>query len=64
MGTDLEAAPLTLARCSALAERLGVAYFDGWLLVTAFSIFTFAVGGPLNAVEGQPLYYFSKCTHL
>jgi rod shape determining protein RodA len=58
----MEAAPLTLtARGTRIGERLGVAYFDGWLLAAAlgliaFSIFTLAVATP-DAVQGQPLYF-------
>jgi rod shape determining protein RodA len=58
----MEAAPLTLtARRTRIGERLGVAYFDGWLLVAAlglvsFSILTLAVATP-DAVEGQPFYF-------
>jgi rod shape determining protein RodA len=58
----MEAAPLTLtARRTRIGERLGVAYFDGWLLAAAFgliafSIFTLAVATP-DAVQGQPLYF-------
>jgi rod shape determining protein RodA len=58
----MEAAPLTLtARRTRIGERLGVAYFDGWLLAAAFgliafSTFTLAVATP-DAVQGQPLYF-------
>jgi rod shape determining protein RodA len=58
----MEAAPLTLtARRTRIGERLGVAYFDGWLLaaafgLVAFSTFTLAVATP-DAVQGQPLYF-------
>src|SRR5215204_965561 len=58
----MEAAPLTLtARRTRIGERLGVAYFDGWLLAAAlglisFSILTLAVATP-HAVEGQPFYF-------
>jgi rod shape determining protein RodA len=58
----LEAAPLTLTpRRTRIGERLGIAYFDGWLLAAAFgligfSIFTLAVATP-DAVQGQPLYF-------
>jgi rod shape determining protein RodA len=58
----MEAAPLTLtARRTRIGERLGVAYFDGWLLAAAlglvsFSILTLAVATP-DAVEGQPFYF-------
>jgi len=63
----LEAAPLTLTpRRTRLGERLGVAYFDGWLLVAAFgliafSIFTLAVATP-DAIQGQPLYFAIRQT--
>jgi rod shape determining protein RodA len=63
----LEAAPLTLTpRRTRLGERLGVAYFDGWLLVAAFgliafSVFTLAVATP-DAVQGQPLYFAIRQT--
>jgi rod shape determining protein RodA len=58
----MEAAPLTLTpRRTRIGDRLGVAYFDGWLLAAAFgliafSIFTLAIATP-DAVEGQPLYF-------
>jgi len=58
----MEAAPLTLtARRTRIGERLGVAYFDGWLVAAAlgliaFSIYTLAVATP-DAVQGQPLYF-------
>jgi rod shape determining protein RodA len=58
----MEAAPLTLTpRRTRIGERLGIAYFDGWLLAAAFgliafSIFTLAVATP-GAVEGQPLFF-------
>jgi rod shape determining protein RodA len=58
----MEAAPLTLTpRRARIGERLGLAYFDGWLLAAAlgligFSIFTLAVATP-DAVQGQPLYF-------
>jgi rod shape determining protein RodA len=58
----MEAAPLTLtARRTRIGERLGVAYFDGWLLAAAlglvsFSILTLALATP-DAVEGQPFYF-------
>ena len=58
----MEAAPLTLtATRTRLGERLGVAYFDPWLLTAAlgligFSIFTLAVATP-DAVQGQPLFF-------
>jgi rod shape determining protein RodA len=58
----MEAAPLTLtARRTRIGERLGVAYFDGWLLAAAFgliafSIFSLAVATP-DAVQGEPLYF-------
>jgi rod shape determining protein RodA len=63
----LEAAPLTLTPSrTRLGERLGVAYFDGWLLAAAFgliafSIFTLAVATP-DAVQGQPLYFATRQT--
>jgi rod shape determining protein RodA len=63
----LEAAPLTLTpRRTRLGERLGVAYFDGWLLAAAFgliafSIFTLAVATP-DAIQGQPLYFAIRQT--
>ena len=56
----MEAAPLTLTpRRTRVVERLGVAYFDGWLLaaaggLVAFSVFTLAIATP-DAVQGQPL---------
>jgi rod shape determining protein RodA len=58
----MEAAPLTLTpRRTRIVERLGLAYFDGWLLAAAggligFSIFTLAVATP-DAVQGQPLFF-------
>ena len=58
----MEAAPLTLTpRRAPIAERLGLAYFDGWMLAAAggligFSIFTLAVATP-DAVQGQPLFF-------
>ena len=58
----MEAAPLTLTpRRARIGERLGLAYFDGWLLAAAlgligFSMFTLAVATP-DAVQGQPLYF-------
>jgi rod shape determining protein RodA len=58
----MEAAPLMLApRRTRIWERLGIAYFDGWLIAAAFgligfSIFTLAVATP-DAVQGQPLYF-------
>jgi rod shape determining protein RodA len=58
----MEAAPLTLTpRRTRIGERLGIAYFDGWLVAAAFgliafSIFTLAVATP-DAVEGQPLFF-------
>jgi rod shape determining protein RodA len=58
----MEAAPLTLTpRRTRIGERLGLAYFDGWLLAAAFgliafSVFTLAVATP-DAVQGQPLYF-------
>ena len=63
----MEAAPLTLTpRRTRLGERLGVAYFDGWLLAAAFgliafSIFTLAVATP-DAIQGQPLYFAIRQT--
>jgi rod shape determining protein RodA len=63
----MEAAPLTLTpRRTRIGERLGVAYFDGWLLVAAFglvafSVFTLAVATP-DAVQGQPLYFAIRQT--
>jgi rod shape determining protein RodA len=63
----MEAAPLTLTPSrTRLGERLGVAYFDGWLLAAAFgliafSIFTLAVATP-DAVQGQPLYFAIRQT--
>src|SRR5918996_2230415 len=58
----MEAAPLTLTpRRTRIGDRLGIAYFDGWLLAAAFgliafSIFTLAVATP-DAVEEQPLFF-------
>jgi rod shape determining protein RodA len=58
----MEAAPLTLTPGRGrIGERLGLAYFDAWLLAAglgliAFSIFTLAVATP-DAVQGQPLYF-------
>jgi rod shape determining protein RodA len=63
----MEAAPLTLTPTrTRIRERLGVAYFDGWLMATAFglvgfSIFTLAVATP-DAVQGQPLYFALRQT--
>jgi rod shape determining protein RodA len=63
----MEAAPLTLTpRRIRIGERLGVAYFDGWLTAAAFgligfSIFTLAVATP-DAVQGQPLYFALRQT--
>src|SRR5919106_3537284 len=63
----MEAAPLTLTpRRTRIGERLGIAYFDGWLLAAAFgliafSIFTLAVATP-DAVEGQPLFFAIRQT--
>jgi rod shape determining protein RodA len=63
----MEAAPLTLTpRRTRVVERLGVAYFDGWLLAAAggliaFSVFTLAVATP-DAVQGQPLYFAIRQT--
>jgi rod shape determining protein RodA len=58
----MEAARLTLTSTrTRIGERLGLAYYDGWLLAAAlgligFSIFTLAVATP-DAVQGQPLYF-------
>jgi rod shape determining protein RodA len=63
----MEAAPLTLTPSRArVVERLGVAYFDGWLLaaaggLVAFSVFTLAIATP-DAVQGQPLYFAIRQT--
>jgi rod shape determining protein RodA len=63
----MEAAPLMLApRRTRIWERLGIAYFDGWLIAAAFgligfSIFTLAVATP-DAVQGQPLYFAIRQT--
>jgi rod shape determining protein RodA len=63
----MEAAPLTLTPTRArVVERLGVAYFDGWLLaaaggLVAFSVFTLAIATP-DAVQGQPLYFAIRQT--
>ena len=63
----MEAAPLTLTpRRTRVVERLGVAYFDGWLLaaaggLVAFSVFTLAIATP-DAVQGQPLYFAIRQT--
>jgi rod shape determining protein RodA len=63
----MEAAPLTLTpRRTRIGERLGLAYFDGWLLASAlgliaFSVFTLAVATP-DAVQGQPLYFAIRQT--
>src|SRR4051794_22849092 len=63
----MEAAPLTLTPSRArIGERLGLAYFDGWLLAAAlgligFSIFTLAIATP-DAVQGQPLYFAIRQT--
>jgi rod shape determining protein RodA len=63
----MEAAPLTLTpRRTRIVERLGVSYFDGWLMAAAFgligfSIFTLAVATP-DAVQGQPLYFALRQT--
>jgi cell division protein FtsW (lipid II flippase) len=63
----MEAAPLTLTPSrTRIRERLGVSYFDGWLLAAAlgligFSIFTLAVATP-DAVQGQPLYFAIRQT--
>jgi rod shape determining protein RodA len=58
----MEAAPLTLTpRRTRIGERLGVAYFDPWLLAAAFGLIAFscyvlAVATP-DAVPGQPLFF-------
>ena len=63
----MEAAPLTLTpRRTRVVERLGVAYFDGWLMTAVFgllgfSVFTLAVATP-DAVQGQPLYFAMRQT--
>jgi rod shape determining protein RodA len=63
----MEAAPLTLTpRRTRIGDRLGIAYFDGWLLAAAFgligfSIFTLAVATP-DAVQGQPLFFAIRQT--
>jgi rod shape determining protein RodA len=63
----MEAAPLTLRPTrTRIGDRLGVAYFDGWLLAAAFglvgfSIFTLAVATP-DAVQGQPLFFAIRQT--
>ena len=63
----MEAAPLTLTPTrTRIVERLGVAYFDGWLIAAAlglvgFSVFTLAVATP-DAVQGQPLYFAMRQT--
>src|SRR5919197_2546393 len=63
----MEAAPLTLTpRRARLGERLGVAYFDGWLMAAAaglvgFSVFTLAVATP-DAIQGQPLFFAIRQT--
>jgi rod shape determining protein RodA len=63
----MEAAPLTLTpRRTRIGERLGVAYYDGWLMAAAvgliaFSVFTLALATP-DAVEGQPLYFAIRQT--
>jgi rod shape determining protein RodA len=63
----MEAAPLTLTpRRTRVVERLGVAYFDGWLMAAVFgligfSVFTLAVATP-DAVQGQPLYFAMRQT--
>jgi rod shape determining protein RodA len=63
----MEAAPLTLTPTrTRIVERLGVAYFDGWLMAAAlglvgFSVFTLAVATP-DAIQGQPLYFAIRQT--
>jgi rod shape determining protein RodA len=63
----MEAAPLTLTPTrTRIGERLGLAYYDGWLLAATFgligfSIFTLAVATP-DAVQGQPLYFAIRQT--
>jgi rod shape determining protein RodA len=63
----MEAAPLTLTpRRTRVGERLGVAYFDGWLTAAtfgliAFSVITLAVATP-DAIQGQPLYFALRQT--
>ena len=63
----MEAAPLSLTPTrTRVVERLGVAYFDGWLLaaaggLVAFSVFTLAIATP-DAVQGQPLYFAIRQT--
>src|SRR5512132_2587734 len=63
----MEAAPLTLTPTrTRIVERLGIAYFDGWLTAASigligFSIFTLAVATP-DAVQGQPLYFAMRQT--
>jgi rod shape determining protein RodA len=63
----MEAAPLTLTPTrTRIGERLGLAYFDGWLMAGAFgligfSIFTLAIATP-DAVQGQPLYFALRQT--
>jgi rod shape determining protein RodA len=63
----MEAAPLTLTPTrTRIGERLGVAYFDGWLMAAAFgligfSVFTLAIATP-DAVQGQPLYFALRQT--
>lgn len=58
----MEAAPLTLTpRRTRIGERLGLAYFDPWLMVAAlglvaFSCYVLAVATP-NDVPGQPLFF-------
>ena len=63
----MEAAPLTLTPTrTRIGERLGVAYFDGWLMAAVFgligfSVFTLAIATP-DAVQGQPLYFALRQT--
>jgi rod shape determining protein RodA len=63
----MEAAPLTLTpRRTRIGDRLGIAYYDGWLTAAAFgligfSIFTLAVATP-DAVQGQPLFFAIRQT--
>jgi rod shape determining protein RodA len=63
----MEAAPLTLTPTrTRIGERLGVAFYDGWLVAAVlgligFSIFTLAVATP-DAVQGQPFYFAVRQT--